>query len=474
MDYISSFTRDSGYAPSLEEIKKHFNLSSRATIHQHIESLIKKGMLKKTKNKKRTVAVTRSKMDFFSKETLNYLDQTKIAYRKKLGQYFTPRPLIESLFKELPANKTNLKILDPACGTGEFLKLAKCHFPDPELYGWEIDEKLAKIAGHLVPKAKISIADSLTKESSDTFDLVIGNPPYYEFKPAKEIVQKYYDVINGRANIYGLFIKKGLQCLKKGGYLAFVVPPSMNNGAYFNRLRQYIVSQASIEYMHIPTDPNLFHGALQSVMLIVLKKGYRSNKYVFRKNGIVIFSENTAALAHEFKNKTTLHDLRYNVLTGRLVWNQNKKLLTNNKKGTVPLIWAHNISENGLKFPIISNDKPQYVNINHHDAGPAIVTNRITGTVKGAKIKAAIIPAGMKFIAENHINVIFPPSPFQQGRMDFGQKKHPEKNLSLNDIADQLTADKASQILTSITGNTQISKNELLKLFPFSCTENIA
>src|SRR3989338_8217125 len=55
LDYIDSYARKHGYAPSLEDIKKHFKLSSVATIHQHVEALRHKGYLKKEANQPRGI-----------------------------------------------------------------------------------------------------------------------------------------------------------------------------------------------------------------------------------------------------------------------------------------------------------------------------------------------------------------------------------------------------------------------------------
>lgn len=227
----------------------------------------------------------------------------------------------------------------------------------------------------------------------------------------------------------------------------------MNNGRYFAQLRQYIIDHGNIESLSILDNSKLFHQALQSTMLLVIKKTKNKGDYIFKKNGLSIFTEQPTKLAQAFKNKATLYDLGYSVKTGRLVWNQNKHLLTLEKNNSIPLIWAHNITENGLKF-FHKKNKYQYVRINNYDCGPAIVTNRITGTVKKGQLKAAIIPKGMKFIAENHVNVIFP---------------GPNSNhLSLEEITRQLMSKEKLEILQQITGNTQISKTELEKLFPLN------
>ncbi len=55
LDYISSFVADNGYSPSLEEIGRHFGLSSVATVHKHVEHLVTKGYLRKAWNRSRSV-----------------------------------------------------------------------------------------------------------------------------------------------------------------------------------------------------------------------------------------------------------------------------------------------------------------------------------------------------------------------------------------------------------------------------------
>lgn len=397
-------------------------------------------------------------------ETIKYMEETDIDHRKSLGQYFTPRSIREALLNKLPNTMNNPKILDPGCGTGEFLITARNYFKNPELHGWDIDENLVNVAQRNVSNTKFKKLDSLFDETYGQFDFVIGNPPYYEFATSEKIREKFGEIINGRANIFSLFIYQGLKWLKDGGYLAYVVPPSMNNGAYFAKLREFIVENSNIEYLHVLDDPKLFHRALQSTMLLILKKGKNKGDYLFRKNGILIFSENRQYLERVFKNKPTLHDLDYEVRTGRIIWNQNRHLLTNNSKMGVPLIWAHNIASEGLKLHP-NKDKPQYVKINNYDIGPAIVVNRITGTVKSSKLRAVVIPKGMKFVAENHVNVVFPPS--KQMKMISGIQPI-NTNIGLNDIANQLSSTENLEIVKNITGNTQISKTELEKLFPLS------
>ena len=54
-DYICRFVSDHGYSPSLEEIGAHFDLSSVATVHKHVQHLVDKRFLRKAWNRSRSV-----------------------------------------------------------------------------------------------------------------------------------------------------------------------------------------------------------------------------------------------------------------------------------------------------------------------------------------------------------------------------------------------------------------------------------
>jgi len=57
LDFIKSFTNKKGYAPSLEEIKKHLRLSSVSTAHFHVSKLRDLGYLNRGESKPRAIDV---------------------------------------------------------------------------------------------------------------------------------------------------------------------------------------------------------------------------------------------------------------------------------------------------------------------------------------------------------------------------------------------------------------------------------
>ena len=55
LDYLQEFIQQQGYAPSLEEIGRRFNLSSLATVHKHLTNLQEKGFIRRSWNRSRSV-----------------------------------------------------------------------------------------------------------------------------------------------------------------------------------------------------------------------------------------------------------------------------------------------------------------------------------------------------------------------------------------------------------------------------------
>jgi len=60
-DYIKKFIKAKSYAPSLDEIRRHFRLSSKSTVHQHIEALKIKGYLAKLDYQARSIEISENK-----------------------------------------------------------------------------------------------------------------------------------------------------------------------------------------------------------------------------------------------------------------------------------------------------------------------------------------------------------------------------------------------------------------------------
>ena len=57
VDYLDAYIAKHGYAPTLEEIGEHFELSSLATVHKHLTNLEQKGLIRRKWNRSRALEV---------------------------------------------------------------------------------------------------------------------------------------------------------------------------------------------------------------------------------------------------------------------------------------------------------------------------------------------------------------------------------------------------------------------------------
>jgi adenine-specific DNA-methyltransferase len=364
----------------------------------------------------------------------------------------TPRNLRARLLDNLDLYP-GIRVLDPGCGTGEFLRDVLDRQPTAQITGWDSDHRILKCAEELVPEGEFVCRDALDPSLAEPFDLVIGNPPYFQFRASSPVRKYFADVISGRPNIFSLFFKVGIENLRDGGQLGYVVPPSMNNGAYFNSLRAYIKSMAAIEFLEIFADPFHFEDAQTAVQLIVIRKGRQSDAYSIsvpvggRKSNLLLFASDADDLAGILAGGRSLDSLGFTAVTGTVVWNTRKSDLRSEKvDGAVQLVWAHNIRGGRVMIDETNEKRPQYVVNTEPLTGPAIVVNRIVGSVGSGELRAGLIESGRKFVGENHVNVILPT---------------PGAEISCEQLLSLLMEPEVITQVRKITGNTQISATEL-------------
>ncbi|MDQ3517099.1 MAG: transcriptional repressor LexA [Gemmatimonadota bacterium] len=63
LDYLNGYLEANEYAPSFEEIARHFNYNSLATVHEHLTNLERKGYIKRTYNESRAIEVLPSEVN---------------------------------------------------------------------------------------------------------------------------------------------------------------------------------------------------------------------------------------------------------------------------------------------------------------------------------------------------------------------------------------------------------------------------
>ena len=97
----------------------------------------------------------------------------------------------------------------------------------------------------------------------DGFDVVIGNPPYVRHELLGDIkphLEKSYRAYHGMADLFVYFFERGLDVLKPGGRLGFIVANKWLRSGYAESLRGLLAKETSVEtivdFGHAPIFPD--------------------------------------------------------------------------------------------------------------------------------------------------------------------------------------------------------------------------
>lgn len=219
------------------------------------------------------------------------------------GQYFTPRALIRAMV-ECARPKPGETIADPACGTGGFFlgcydfitnsenyqldKKQKAFLKHETFSGNEIVANTRRLClmnmflhniGEIDGAAPISPADSLVAPSSDTYDLVLANPPFGKKSSMtftnEEGEQKTDDLTYNRQDFWATTSNKQLNfvqhirtMLKTTGRAAVVVPDNvLFEGGAGETVRKKLLHNTDLHtILRLPTGIFYAHGVKANVI----------------------------------------------------------------------------------------------------------------------------------------------------------------------------------------------------------------
>lgn len=280
--------------------------------------------------------------------------------RKVQGVYYTPQEVIDFILENTLTNADvladpYLKILDPACGCGNFLLRAydlllikyqqareqlllrnpqqdwsddglHRHILRHNLWGADLDGLAVDIAwaGLLLKRpgcriaggSNIIVCDSLKNHETSVigkhrhfwtqkYHFVLGNPPYLSFglrgngNLAKEYRSYLRQTFPGSAeyklSYYVLFMEQGIARLREGGYLGFIVPDSFLLGRYYSKIRDYIMKHTDIEVL-VHIDGPVFKKAATGFTAIC----------IFRKRDAAPRCEGKRLNVYQVKEKSEL------------------------------------------------------------------------------------------------------------------------------------------------------------------------
>lgn len=279
--------------------KEKVNLSSEIiyTVVEHLQGLT----LSKTDLDTKGVAFEIFMKDFFI---------------GKMGQYFTPRPIVQFCVKMM-APEHSQRVIDPSCGSGGFLLYAMDEvrqfaetnydkfeafkhwhsFAERKLYGIEINDQIARVCkmnmiihddghtniiGHDALDSLEKIQKMHTEFTDNSFDLILSNPPFGATIKSKEV--KYLKSFTlGKIGTEErktqkseiLFIERCIQFAKKGtGKIAVVVPEGLMTNSSLQYVRDFILQNCELHAsVSLPESAFSHFGAgIKSSLLFLRRK----------------------------------------------------------------------------------------------------------------------------------------------------------------------------------------------------------
>lgn len=296
--------------------------------------------------------------------------------KNQKGSYYTPQKIINDIdFNP----KSDMKFLDPCCGTGSFLLFAADKIKNPQnIFGCDLDNTACFIAKiNLIIKYKnikfrpnILNCDFLLADNiKDKFDIIGTNPPWGAVTNAKYKL-KFPQIKSGET--YSYFLYKAEKYLKNNGEMFFVLPESIMNVKLHADIREFILK--TFEISKIIISGRAFSGVLSNtVTLSLIKKQNKNNNIIIKKDDKILnikqkfYLNNINCNFSVLDNKDAniiekIYSLPHKKLDENSIWaigivtGNNSKYISENSFGGEKIYSGKNITYEGI------SDTNKYIN----------------------------------------------------------------------------------------------------------------
>lgn len=263
--------------------------------------------------------------------------------------HYTPpylaRSIVENSLKEIDLTRPSLQILDPSCGSSEFLieVLKQLKFLDYKgkikIIGFDSSisaietskfllhyENQSQWNGNVELQLKL-VEDSLTVDWGTTNDLVLMNPPFvsWEQLKKKESRDLLKDILGdsftkGRPNQASAFFRKATQALNEKGVLGCVIPSSIFTFNSYRNLRNEIEENVDLKLL-AKLGNYVFEDALADVSMFIGKKpqGNAYPRVIWSKNEKGVVPEALRELRKlQINNENAKLESNYNIYTPKV------------------------------------------------------------------------------------------------------------------------------------------------------------
>jgi adenine-specific DNA-methyltransferase len=192
----------------------------------------------------------------------------KVGHDSVSGAFFTPSPLVRTVVEEAlkaqPLIDADITVLDPACGSAEFLRETlrqlqmRGHTHRVKLVGWDISPAALAMArfvldwersqSNLDVEVVLEQQDALALDSWNTgARLILMNPPFISWQGMGEeqkqrLTERLGALASKRPDYASAFFYNAVNALPDGGVIGAVLPASLLDGESYVELRNSIAA----------------------------------------------------------------------------------------------------------------------------------------------------------------------------------------------------------------------------------------
>ncbi len=378
------------------------------------------------------------------------------AEKKTQGIFFTPPETVINMINKVKSLKSSLEsILEPSCGSGEFIDYLTKYFTDSKITAIELNNMIFEsIKNKQSNNINLLNEDFIKYTDQNKYDLIIGNPPFYVMKK-HEAPNDYHEYFDGRPNIFLLFVIKSLKMLKTNGILSFVLPRNFINCLYYDKTRQFIDKNFKIHFIEDCNDEYIDTKQDTIIMVVQKKDNPDNSSFTLKVSDYTIFGTvaNIAKLKTYYNNYKTLNELNFRVNVGNVVWNQCKSILTDDNTKT-RLIYSGDIADVETVKKYKNSEKKNFID-KDGETGPLLVMNRGYG-VGQYKFEYSLININSKYLIENHLICLRYKDGISDNELISKYKK----------IMKSLSNKKTQEFIMTYFGNNAINTTEINYILP--------
>jgi len=213
---------------------------------------------------------------------------------------FVPTPefvvdlMVGKLFADGPPG-ASARVLDPGCGNGEFIAgvlrlCAQRSWPVPLIVGIELDpERAARAKRRFRDIAQVTIRNAdFLQPSRETFDFVIGNPPYVsilELSAEERLAYRTaYRTACGRFDLYVLFFEQALRLVAPDGRIVFITPEKFLYVETAKPLRDLLRS-VQVDELHFLGEDTFEDRVTYPLVSTIVRTAHKTRTRIVRRDG---------------------------------------------------------------------------------------------------------------------------------------------------------------------------------------------